>query len=84
MRRRLQVESLFDLTKKLVEFLRPDHRPRDNIQLPSVKTSDEIRVLFILNYLLELERKSRPSLVEEGLRFSLRLTLSSLRPRLNQ
>ncbi len=84
MRRRLQVESLFDLTKKLVEFLRPDHRPRDNIQLPSVKTSDEIRVLFILNYLLELERKSRPSLVEGGLRYSLRLTLLSLRPCLNQ
>ena len=68
MRRWLLVESLFNLTKKLVEIPRLDHWPRDNVQLPCVKTSDEIRVLFILNYLLELERKSRPSLVEGGLR----------------
>ncbi len=68
MRRRLLVESLFNLTKKLVEFLRLDHWPRDNIQLPRVKTSNKIRVLFILNYPLELERKSGPLLVEGGQR----------------
>ena len=63
MRRRLLVESLLHLTEKLVEFLRLDHRPRNDLQFARMKTSDEIRVLFVLNDLLELERKSGLSLV---------------------
>lgn len=66
MRRRLLVESLLHLTEKLVEFLRLDHRPRNDLQFARMKTSDEIRVLFVLNDLLELERKSGPSLVRGG------------------
>ena len=66
MRRRLLVESLLHLTEKLVEFLRLDHRPRNDLQFTCMKTSDEIRVLFVLNDLLELERKSGPSLVRGG------------------
>ena len=66
MRRRLLVESLLHLAKQLVEFLRLDHRPRNDLQFARMKTSDEIRVLFVLNDLLELERKSGPSLVRGG------------------
>ena len=69
MGRRLLVESLFHLTKKFVEFLRLNHWPRDNLQISRVETSDEIWILFILDYLLELERKSISKLVEGGLRF---------------
>ena len=68
MRCRLLVECFFNPIKSLVEFLRPDHRPWDDIQLSRVKASDEIGVLFGLNYPLELERKSGLSLVEGGLR----------------
>lgn len=75
MRRRLLVESLLHLAKKLVEFLRLDHRPRNDLQFTRMKTSDEIRVLFVLNDLLELERKSGPSLVTGRLRFVLHLLL---------
>jgi hypothetical protein len=69
MRRLLLVESLFDPAESLVEFLRPDHRPRDNIQLPRVKAGDEIGVLLVLNYPLELERESGLLLGGEGLLF---------------
>ena len=34
-----------------------------------MKASDEIGLLFVLNYLLELERKPSPLLVREGPRF---------------
>ena len=53
MRCRLLVENLFHPNKSLVKFFRPDHWPWDNIQSSPVKASDEIGVLFLLNYPLE-------------------------------
>ena len=59
MRRRLLVKLPLECSKKLVEFFRFNHGPRDNLQFSCVKTSDEISILLVLNYLLEFERESR-------------------------
>jgi hypothetical protein len=59
MRRRLLVELPFERSKKLVEFSRLNHGPRDNLQFSCMKTSDEVGILLVLNYFLEFERESR-------------------------
>jgi hypothetical protein len=58
-RRRLLVELPFQCGKKLVELSRLDHGPRDNLQFSRVKTTDEVSILLVLDYLLEFERESR-------------------------
>ena len=58
MRRRLLVERPFQRSKKLVELFRFDHGPRDNLQFTSVKLSDKVSILLVLNYLLKFERES--------------------------
>jgi hypothetical protein len=59
MRRRLLVELPFDRRKKLIEFSRFDHGPRDNLQFSCVKTGNEVGILLILNYFLEFEREPK-------------------------
>jgi hypothetical protein len=59
MRRRLLVELPFERSKKLVEFSRFNHGPRDNLQFSCMQTSDEVGILLVLNYFLEFERESR-------------------------
>ena len=58
MRRRLLIEFPFQCRKKLVELFRFNHGPRDNLQFTRVKSSDEVGILLVLNYLLEFERES--------------------------
>jgi hypothetical protein len=55
MRRRLLVELPFERSKKLVELSRSDHGPRDNLQFSCMQTSDEVGILLVLNYFLEVE-----------------------------
>jgi hypothetical protein len=59
MRRRLLVKLPFKGTKELVELFRFDHGPGNNLQISCMKPSDEVCVLFILNYLLKFEQVSR-------------------------
>lgn len=49
-----------------------------------METGDEISVLFILNYLLELQRKSMTNIKGRMTTCDLRLTPLSLRPHLSQ
>jgi len=58
MRRRLLVKLPFKGSKQLVELLRLDHGPRNDLQFSCMQTTNKISILFVLNYLLEFERES--------------------------
>lgn len=53
----LFIESLLEALEQLVELLRLYDWPWNNVELPAVKTCDEICLLFVLNDLLKLERE---------------------------
>lgn len=58
MRRFLLAKLLFDRRKKFVELSRLYHQPWNYLQLSRMKTCDEVRVLLILNDLLEFESEN--------------------------
>ena len=58
-RRRLLVKLPLECSKRPVELFRFDYGPRNNLQFSCMKPSDEVRILFILNYLFEFEQVSR-------------------------
>jgi hypothetical protein len=60
---RLLVEVLLESFEQCIELLRFDDWPRDNGEVVLVQPSDEVRALFHLNDLLELELKSEVRLV---------------------
>jgi hypothetical protein len=62
MRGFLLAELLFNRRKEFVELSRLYHRPWNYLQLSRMKTCDEVRVLLILNDLLEFE--SEPMCIE--------------------
>jgi len=55
----LLVELSLESIKKFVEFSRFDDGPWDNLEFSRVEATDEISILFVLDYLLEFERESR-------------------------
>ena len=58
MRNGLLLELPFEGSKELVELIRFDNRPWDNLRFPCVKPADKVSILPGLNYLLEFERES--------------------------
>jgi hypothetical protein len=56
------IELHFESIEKSVKFPGLYHGPRNDLQLPRVEASDEVSVLLVLNYLLELE--SEPARIQ--------------------
>lgn len=58
MRRRLTVKSILKKSHKVIELLRLNNRPWQNIEVTTVEFSDKVAFLLILHDTLEFAKES--------------------------
>ena len=66
MRGLLVVQSFLQEAHEIVEFLRLDDGPRENVKLATMELCDEVSLLFVLHYLLELAKEPEKGLVSDS------------------